>query len=86
MVHANTRPAPSNAKSIDRVDSSVAYTDDNCTCICFRCNHLKNSGTAEEHRKIAEWMDEYERNPPAVFVEDSDVESKPEIFPAPALE
>lgn len=42
--------------SLDRFDSSKGYTKDNVNIISWRANHLKNNGTAEEFRKIAEWM------------------------------
>jgi len=31
----------------------------NLAVICHRCNRIKNSATADEHRRIAEWMDEH---------------------------
>lgn len=43
--------------SIDRIDSKLGYIDNNVAIICFRCNHVKNSGTASEHRMIADYID-----------------------------
>jgi thiol-disulfide isomerase/thioredoxin len=42
--------------TIDRIDSSRGYTPDNVVLISHRANTLKNNGTAEEHRLIADFM------------------------------
>ncbi len=42
--------------SLDRRDSLKGYTEDNVAWICFRCNILKSSGTAQDHEQIATWM------------------------------
>ena len=44
--------------SLDRVDPSKGYTLENTRVISNRANRIKNDGTAEEHRKIAAYMDE----------------------------
>lgn len=46
-----------NSPSLDRFDSNKGYTADNVNIISWRANHLKNNGTAEEHRRIADWME-----------------------------
>jgi hypothetical protein len=43
-------------KSVDRISAGGDYSDDNCACICKRCNAIKNDGSAEEHERIAAWM------------------------------
>lgn len=45
-----------NSISFDRKDSSKGYTKENVNIISWRANRLKDNGTAEEHRKIAEYM------------------------------
>ena len=45
-----------NNPSFDRKDSSKGYVKGNVFVISWRANRIKNDGTAEEHRQIAEWM------------------------------
>ena len=46
-----------NSPSLDRFDSSKGYTRDNINVISWRANHLKNNGTVQEFRAIANWME-----------------------------
>jgi hypothetical protein len=43
--------------SLDRVKPILGYTLENTRVISLRANLLKRDGTAEEHLKIADWMD-----------------------------
>lgn len=43
--------------SFDRVDPSLGYTKDNTRIISNRANRIKNDGSAEEHRKIAAYIE-----------------------------
>ena len=43
--------------SFDRIDSSKGYIKGNVQIISWRANRIKNNGTAEEHRKIADYID-----------------------------
>jgi hypothetical protein len=43
--------------TLDRVDPARGYVRENIAVISYRANRVKNDGTAEEHLKIAEWMD-----------------------------
>jgi hypothetical protein len=43
--------------TLDRMDSSKGYVPGNVHVISYRANVIKNSGTAEEHRRIAEYME-----------------------------
>lgn len=45
-----------NSVSFDRIDPAKGYTKDNVRVMSWRANRIKNDGTAEEHRKIYEWM------------------------------
>lgn len=49
--------------TIDRLDSSKSYEVGNIAVISWRANIIKNMGTADEHRKIAEWMDRHDGGP-----------------------
>jgi len=42
--------------SIDRIDPTKGYTKRNTAVISHRANAIKSYGTAEEHRKIADWL------------------------------
>lgn len=46
--------------SFDRVDSSKGYVKGNVHIVSWRANRIKNDGTAEEHRKIADYLDSLE--------------------------
>jgi hypothetical protein len=43
--------------SIDRIVPEAGYVPENIAIISRRANSIKNEGTAEEHRLIADWMD-----------------------------
>jgi hypothetical protein len=43
--------------SLDRIEPSLGYVKDNIQIISFRANYLKNDGSAQEHRAIADYMD-----------------------------
>lgn len=43
--------------SFDRIDCSVGYVTGNVQVISWRANRIKNNGSAEEHRKIADYLD-----------------------------
>ena len=49
-----------NSPTIDRIDNSKGYVWGNCVIISYRANALKSNGTAEEHRAIADFMDDHE--------------------------
>ena len=44
--------------SIDRIDPNKGYIINNIAIISLRANRIKNDGTAEEHRQIAQWLDD----------------------------
>ena len=43
--------------SFDRLDTSKGYVPGNVQILSWRANRIKNDGTAEEHRKIADYLD-----------------------------
>lgn len=47
------------APSIDRVDPTKGYVPGNVAVISYRANRIKNDGTADDHRKIAEYIDKH---------------------------
>lgn len=46
-----------NSPSLDRIDNTRGYVRGNVAVISDRANRIKNYGTADEHRRIADWMD-----------------------------
>ena len=47
-----------NAYSLDRIDNNKGYIRGNVMVISYLANRLKNDGTADQHRRIADWMDQ----------------------------
>ena len=45
--------------SFDRVNPNLDYVKGNVVIISMKANRIKNNGTAEEHRKIADFIDQY---------------------------
>ena len=52
-----TPVAQENSPSFDQIDASKGYVKGNVHIISWRANRIKNNGTAEEHRKIADYLD-----------------------------
>lgn len=48
-----------NSVSFDRVDSSKGYVKGNVIVCSWRGNRIKNDGTAEEHKKIYEFLSKF---------------------------
>lgn len=46
-----------NSPSFDRVDSSKGYETGNVVILSWRANRIKNDGTSQEHRAIADYLD-----------------------------
>ena len=46
-----------NSPSFDRIDCTKGYVKGNVVIISWRANRIKNNGTAEEHYKIAKWLE-----------------------------
>lgn len=49
--------AKASSASLDRIDSTLGYIKGNVAVISYKANVIKNNGTAEEHRRIAQWME-----------------------------
>ena len=45
-----------NSPSLDKIVPELGYVVGNIAVISFRANLLKNRGSADEHRRIADWM------------------------------
>lgn len=48
-----------NSPSLDRIIPELGYVLGNIAVISHLANRIKNTGTAEEHRKIADWMESH---------------------------
>lgn len=46
-----------NSPSLDRILPAKGYVHGNVAVISERANRLKNNGSSEEHRRIADWID-----------------------------
>jgi hypothetical protein len=46
-----------NSPSLDRIVPELGYVPGNIAVISKRANTIKSTGTAEEHRRIADWID-----------------------------
>jgi hypothetical protein len=46
-----------NSPSLDRIRPELGYIAGNVAVVSYRANRIKNEGSADEHRRIAEWMD-----------------------------
>lgn len=46
-----------NSPSLDRLIPELGYVKGNIAVISYRANLIKSYGTSEEHRKIANWID-----------------------------
>jgi hypothetical protein len=51
-----------NSPSIDRIRPELGYTKGNIAIISDRANTVKSFGTADQHRRIADWMDAQQIN------------------------
>lgn len=49
-----------NSPTFDRIDPSKGYVRGNVAIISARANRIKDNGTAEEHRRIADYIDKVE--------------------------
>lgn len=48
-----------NSVSFDRLDPTKGYIKGNVVIVSWRANRIKNNGTAEEHQKIADFMNRF---------------------------
>lgn len=55
--------ASESSPSYDCLDASLGYVEGNVRVICLRCNRIKNDGTADDHRTIAQYIDRHLRVP-----------------------
>lgn len=53
----NEGKAKDNSYSLDRIDSNKGYVEGNVMVISYRANVIKSMGTAEEHQKIASFLE-----------------------------
>jgi len=50
-----------NSPSFDRINPDLGYVKGNVAIISMRANRIKNNGTSAEHRKIADFMDNFSK-------------------------
>ena len=57
VIGEGRRGPASSSPSLDRMHPELGYVRGNVTVISHRANIMKQDGTAEELRKVADWMD-----------------------------
>jgi hypothetical protein len=45
------------APSLDKIKPELGYVKGNVAWVSWRANRIKNNGSSEEHRRIADWID-----------------------------
>lgn len=58
-INCGKNNSKDNLISVDRIDNNKGYIPDNIAIMSFRANSIKSNGTAEEHRKIADFMEKH---------------------------
>lgn len=58
LIVTDNKKREYNSPSIDRIDSNKGYVKGNVCVISWRANMIKSVGNADEHRKIADYIDE----------------------------
>ena len=53
----NKMTSADDSPTLDRIDPRRGYVKGNVAVISMLANRLKNDGTAEQHRRIADWME-----------------------------
>jgi hypothetical protein len=58
-LRKGTRKVHHDSPSLDRLIPELGYVPGNVFVISNRANAIKNTGTVEEHRRIADWMEKH---------------------------
>ena len=62
-----TKSASGASYSVDRIDPTIGYEDENCMVLCLRCNRIKQDATPYQLRRLADWLEAI--SPPQPLVE-----------------
>ena len=54
---AQSKVRGDDAPSLDKIIPSLGYVKGNVCWVSWRANRIKNDGNAEDHRKIASWIE-----------------------------
>jgi len=57
ILDYNAHSIQENSPSFDQIDAGLGYVKGNVHIISWRANRIKNNGTAQEHRQIANYLD-----------------------------
>lgn len=68
LVRGFTDSNRDGSPSLDRIRPELGYVPDNVAVMSYRANRIKNNGTSDEHRRIADWMDAQLDAPPSPVV------------------
>ncbi len=61
LDYAVSKSPSDNSPSLDRLDHSKGYVKGNVVLCSVRANRIKNNGSVEEHRKIADFMEQWQK-------------------------
>lgn len=56
-IIAGNKYMADSSPSLDRINPDLGYIKNNVFLVSWRANRIKSDGTADEHRRIADWMD-----------------------------
>ena len=54
---ASSKFRKEDAPSLDKIKPELGYVKGNVAWVSWRANRIKNDGSSEEHRRIADWID-----------------------------
>lgn len=57
LKHGGSLSERGSSPSLDKIIPQLGYVLGNIAVISHRANNIKNNATADEHRRIADWMD-----------------------------
>lgn len=65
MQHSDVKGGSQISPTLDKIQPELGYVKGNIAVICKLCNSTKGSGSAELHRKIADYIDAHVNSSPS---------------------
>ncbi len=60
LIIGADRPLMESSPSVDRVDNSLGYTQDNCEIISYKANTLKRTASIEDLQRLIDYMSRHQ--------------------------